>query len=263
MKKIIQEEFQRAFINKRFWIVLLLAAVSFTYGFSQVLEIYQKDSPIGMLTLWQLILSDGSYGFFAALMAGLPFADSLLTDRSHRFIDQILLRVRYRQYMTAKVLAVMCSGMVAVAGPVLILLVVCCLSFKPDPNFTALTLWGINDTVNLNIIEPGTGVVLSEPGFILFGLLMPALFGAVYALLGLGTSFVVRNPFVVLGAPFIVYSVGHFIIHTSMRLSWLGSTEAALLPSSFVSAGLQYLFITLIFIVCTLLWGHKDRMVLD
>lgn len=263
MKRIMQEEFQRAFLNKRFWIVLFLAAVSFAYGFSQVLEIYQKDSPIGAITLWQLILSNGFYGFFAALIAGLPFADSLLTDRRHHYIDQIMLRVRYRQYMTAKILAVMCSGMAAVAGPVLILLVVCGLSFHPDPDFASFTIWRINDTVNFNIINPGTGVVMSAPGLILLGLLLPALFGAVYALLGLGTSFVVRNPNVVLGTPFIVYSVGYFIIHTSMRLSWLGSSEAALLPSSLVSAVVQYLFITLIFFAILLLWGQKDRMVLD
>ena len=94
MKGILKEEFSRAFFNKRFWIVTLLAVISFTYGFTRVMEI-QPNNVLGAVMTWQNILRRGSYGFFAALMAGLPFADSLLLDRRHHFIDQILLRCRY------------------------------------------------------------------------------------------------------------------------------------------------------------------------
>ncbi len=263
MTGILREEFSRAFLNKRFWVVAFLAVISFTYGITRVMEV-QLTSPLGAISIWQAVLQRGSYGFFAALMAGLPFADSLLLDRHNHFIDQILLRCRYRQYLYAKVLANLCAGMAAVAGPALILLIGCCLFFPLDQQFVSEISFGISSVVNPNVIEPGSNLMLSLPGFVSLSLLMLALFGAVYVLLGLGSSFIIRNPFVVLGIPFICYSLGYFIIPTSVRLAWLGSTEAALLPSSgLLSSALQYLIAAFLFAVCLLLWGKKDRMLLD
>lgn len=263
MTGILREEFSRAFLNKRFWVVGLLAVISFTYGLTRVMEV-QSGSPLGAVTLWQEILQRGSYGFFAALMAGLPFADSLLLDRQHHFVEQILLRCRYRQYLYTKVLANLCSGMVAVAAPAMILLIGCRLFFPLNPQFVPEISFGISDILNPNSIEPGSNLVLSLPGFVCLCLLMLALFGAVYALLGLGSSLVIRNPFVVLGIPFICYSLGYFIIPTSIRLAWLGSTEAALLPSAgLLSPALQYLVVGIIFVACLVLWGRKDRTLLD
>ena len=124
--------------------------------------------------------------------------------------------------------------------------------------------FGINDVLNPNVIQPGSDLVLSLAGFVSLSMFMLALFGAVYALLGLGSSFVIRNPFIILGIPFIGYSLGYFIIPTSTKLGWLGSTEAALLPSSgLLSPVLQYLAIVILFAVCRLFWGQKDRMLLD
>jgi len=263
MSGILREEFSRAFVNKRFWLVALLAAISFTYGFTQVMGV-QPDSSLGAVTIWQEILRRGSYGFFAALMAGLPFADSLLLDRRHHFADQILLRSRYRDYLSAKIAAALCSGMAAVAVPALILLIGCCLFFPFDSQFVSEMSFSIGNVLNPNVIEPGSSLVLSLPGFVSLSLLMLALFGGAYALLGLGSSFIIRNPFVVLGIPFICYSLGYFIIPTSVRLAWLGSTEAALLPSSgLLSPALQYLAAAIFLGVCLLLWSRKDRILSD
>jgi hypothetical protein len=259
MTGILKEEFSRAFVNKRFWLVMLLAAISFTYGFMQVMQT-QFGSPLGAVTLWQEILRRGSYGFFAALMAGLPFADSPLIDRRHHFVDQILMRCRYHQYLYAKILASLCAGMAAVTAPALILLIGCCLFFPLDPQFVPEITFGLDAVLYPNVIEPASNLALSLPGYVSLSLLMLALFGAVYALLGLGSSFVIRNPFVVLGVPFICYSLGYFIIPTSIRLSWLVSTEAALLPSGvLLSPAVQYLLITLLFVACLVFWGQKVR----
>ncbi|MHC1773293.1 MAG: hypothetical protein AB9907_16480 [Flexilinea sp.] len=46
MSGILREEFYRAFVNKRFWLVAILAAISFTFGFRQVMGV-QPDSSIG------------------------------------------------------------------------------------------------------------------------------------------------------------------------------------------------------------------------
>ncbi len=263
MTGILKEEFSRAFRNKRFALVTLLAATSFAYGLTRVMS-FQTSSPLDAVTIWQLILQRGLYGFFAALMAGLPFADSLLQDRRHRFIDQILLRSRYRQYLSAKILTTVCAGMTAAAAPALILLIGCCLFFPIDAQRTMQTSFGFNSLVNPSVIDAGGALVLSLPGFVLLSLLMLALFGAVYALLGLGSSFLVRNPFIVLGIPFLGYSLGYFILPTSSRLAWLISTEAALLPSSILASPiLQYLAILTVFAACLLLWGKKERVLFN
>jgi hypothetical protein len=263
MNGILKEEFSRAFYNRRYALVALLAAISFTYGFSRVMS-FQASSPLDAVTIWQLILQRGSYGFFAALMAGLPFADSLLNDRRRRFIDQILLRSRFNQYLSAKILSTLCAGMTAVAAPALILLIGCCLFFPIDTQFTLQTTLGISNLLNPTVIESGSSLSLSLPGFVLLSLLMLALFGAVYALLGLGSSFLVRNPFIVLGIPFLGYSLGYFILPTSSRLAWLISTEAALLPSSILASPiLQYLAILTVFATCLLLWGKKERVLFN
>jgi hypothetical protein len=262
MTGLYKEEFSRAFSNKRFWVVAFLAMVSFTYGATRVIGV-QPDNPLDAVKTWQIILQRGSYGFFAALLAGLPFADSLLVDRRHHFIDQILLRSRYHQYLSAKILANLCAGSVAVAGPALMLLIGCCLFFPFDPQLVSVISFGIGDVLDPNVIEPTSNLVLSQPGFILLSLLMLALFGAAYALLGMGSSFIIRNPFIVLGFPFICYSLGYFIIPTSIRLAWLESTEAALLPSKgLFSPVFQYLAIFILFVVGLILWGRKDRMLL-
>lgn len=263
MNGILKEEFSRAFYNRRYALVALLAAISFTYGLSRVMY-FQVSSSLDAVTIWQLVLQRGSYGFFAVLMAGLPFADSLLHDRRHRFIDQILLRSRYRQYLSAKILATLCAGMTAVAAPALILLMGCCLFFPIDAQFTLQTTLGISNLLHPSVIEPGSSLSLALPGFVLLSLLMLALFGAVYALLGLGSSFLVRNPFIVLGIPFLGYSLGYFILPTSSRLAWLISTEAALLPSSTLASPiLQYLAILTVFAACLLLWGKKERVLFN
>jgi hypothetical protein len=226
---------------------------------------FQASSPLDAVTIWQLILQRGSYGFFAALMAGLPFADSLLQDRRRRFIDQILLRSRYSQYLSAKILATLCAGMAAVAIPALILLIVCCLLFPVDTQLTLQTSFGFNSLVSPSVVDAGGTLVLPLPGLVLLNLLMLALFGAGYALLGLGCSFIVRNPFVVLGFPFLCYSLGYYILPTSSRLAaWLVSTEAALLPSGvLITLIFQYLAICIVFTIAALLWGKKDQVLFN
>ncbi len=263
MNGMIREEFSRAFKNGRFGITALLAVLSFLYGFNRVTQI-QSGATLGAVMLWHQILLRGSYGFFAALMAGLPFADSFLQDSRHHYLNQVLMRSRYSQYIFAKFLATLVSGMAAVFFPALALLVVCCLVFPIDPQFSIGLPIGSFGPVDPTVIEPGSALELSSTFFILLSLTMLSLFGAVYSLVGLGSSYIVKNPFVVLGIPFIVYSLGFFILPTSARLSWLGSTEAALLPSvGLISPIIQYVSLIFIFLAALLIAGQKDRLLVN
>jgi hypothetical protein len=260
MKGMIREEFSRAFLNGRFGMVALLAALSFLYGFNRVITIDAGES-LGAVMLWKLMLLRGSYGFFAALMAGLPFADSLLQDTRHHYLNQIFMRCRYKEYLSAKLLATLVSGMAAVAIPALLLLVVCCLAFPMDTNFSVGLSTGVWGPVNPTVIEPGSTLELTAVPFVCLSLVMLALFGALYSLVGLSSSFIVKNTYVVLGIPFLLYSLGYFIIPISARLNWLGSTEAALLPSvGLISPAIQYLLLIVLFTAVLVFAGQKDRL---
>jgi hypothetical protein len=263
MRGILQEEFSRAFLNKRFVIVAFLAGLSIVYGTIHVLEI-QWDNPLGAVTIWQQILWRGSYGFFAALMVGLPFADSLLADRGHQYLTQILMRCTYKQYLWAKILANLCAGAAAVVLPMLLLLAGCCLAYPLTPyNFPTIPT-EIAKILHPNVFKPGAALVFSLPGYLSLCILMATLFGAAYATLGLGISLLVRNAYIVLGFPFICYSLGYYIIPTSKHLFWLGSTEAALLPvANLLSPFLQYLGIFILSTACWLAFGKKERLLFN
>lgn len=263
MAGVFRTELIRAFTNKRFILVFALAGISFMYGWSEVIQI-QQESTVGAIALWKNILWRGSYGFFGVVMAGLPYAGSLLTDRRHHFIDQVLMRSPFHQYLSAKIMAVSCSGAAAVCAPALVLLIVCCLVSPAGQGYIPDLSFGIMGLINPNVINPGATFVLPPAGFITLSLLMLLCFGGLYALLGLGSSFVIRSPYIVLGIPFIVYSLGYYIIPTSVRLAWLGSTEAALLPTTIlISPILQYLGLIILFVISRLLWGHKKQLLSD
>lgn len=264
MTGVLKEEFSRAFLNKRFGIVILLACISFAYGLSAVGQIQMDDQALGAVSLWLIILKQGYYGFFAALMAALPFADSLIIDRRHHFVDRILMRARYKHYLAAKICSNVCAGMLAVAGPALILLLICLSIFTGDGNYQFEIPLGVQEVLNPMVIEPASVLRMTAPTFVALTTAMLLAFGASYALLGLAASLVIRDPFVVLGAPFVCYSVGYYLIPTSRILQWLGSTEAALLPSvNLLSAVLQYLAMIIVLGLALWLWGYKEQMLLD
>ncbi len=264
MTGILGEEFSRAFVNKRFWMVGVLAVLSFAYGLGHTLQ-FQEDFPGDALSLWQAILVRGCYGFFAALMAGLPYADALLADRRHHYLAQILLRCRYHSYVWARILANLCAGAVAVAVPMLLLLLGCLLVLPLDVAFLQEIPYGVSAALGSDVIEPGAFLLPSLSGYVALSLGLGLAFGAGYASLGLAASLLVRSPFAALGAPFVVYSAGYYIIPTSAHLRWaLVSTEAALLPESGLFSPLaQYLGLALVVWVCWAAFGRRQTLLQD
>jgi hypothetical protein len=261
MGKLLRTELSRAFLNKRSGLIFLLAALSFTYGYSQVGPSL-ADAPLGALTIWQLILQRGYYGFFAALMAALPFSDSLSAEKKEGFLSQLLLRADYRQYLAAKFLAVAASGFAAVLIPAGLLLAVCGFSFSaglvqvPDVCFYL--------PLNRNLIPPDACRSLLPNSYMLLCLLFLGLFGYAYASLAMAASFHSKNAIVAFGAAMLVYSFGFYIIPTSIRLNWLVSTEAALIPTgNLLSPIVQYLTAGLLMGFNWLVFGKKERQVLS
>lgn len=262
MQNIFQEEFSRAFLNKRFFLVFLLAGISFTYGFFQMKNIV--SDPLGAITIWQEILQRGYYGFFACVMAVLPFADSLSVDKNERVINHFLLRTEYKKFMQAKILTVVLSGVAAVVMPAFILLVICILSYPANPVPIPTLSFSIGEIMSGNVISPGNILDLTSFGYWALCFLFLILFGASYAILAMGISLQTKNTLIVSGVPFLCYSFGYYFIPSSRRLNWLISTEAALIPQrNLLSAAVQIIGICLFFCISILLFGNKERQVLS
>lgn len=262
MYSIYREELSRAFLNKRFLLVFLLAGISFTYGFFQMKNII--GDPVGAITIWQEILKRGYYGFFACVMAVLPFADSLSIEKNERAINHFLLRTEYKKFIGAKFVAIVLSGLTAVVMPAIILLILCSLIYPANPVQIPNLSFSINEILPGSVIKPGNIWTLSSFGYLLICLLFLGLFGATYAILAMGISFQTRNPLVVFGIPFICYSFGYYFIPTSRHLSGLVSTEATLIPNgNLFPALIQYGLLCLCFCVSFLIFGKKERQVLS
>ena len=260
MKRILRVEFSRAFKNKMFWLVAILAAISFTYGANRVIS-NQDDALGGSLSIWHAILYQGSYGFFAALAAGLPYAASLLADREHNFIAAALMRSRWRDYFAAKILANFCAGMVAVVVPAGILMAICTFFFPGKEQLIPNISWGVSVIFSPGVVGPNNFITPSVFGYTLIGLAAPALFGGLYASFGMAVSLFVDNPFAAMGSPFVLYSLGYFVIFTSRNFNWFNSTEAALIVNdSLVLPVIQYLALAIFFTVCLLAFGKKERL---
>ncbi len=263
MQNIFLTELKRAFLNKRFMLVFILAGLSFAYGFFQI-HSSQEFSPVGAFTAWQEILYAGYYGFFAAATAVLPFADSLSRDKNEHILDSILVRTSYGRYLRAKTAAVLLSGAAAVLLPAVMLLGFCYLIYPAEPNHVLGIYFNFSEIYTRYLIQPGLHLNPSLGSYAALSLLFLGLFGAAYALLGMGISFLTRSSVIALGIPFMCYSFGYYGIPTSRHLNWMRSTEAVLTPEgNLLSPILQLSLIALFFLLSSRLFGKKEQQVLQ
>jgi hypothetical protein len=263
MNNIFHTELKRAFMNPRFILVFILAGVSFTYGYFQTNPL-QSQSPVGALTAWQVILFSGHYGFFATAIAALPFADSLSMDKRQHLLESVLTRTGYKRYLWAKTLAVALSGAAAVLLPAILMLGICYLIYPAEPVQISGNYFNFSEIFNSSLIQPGLSLNISAGVYTALCLLFPGLFGAAYALLGMGFSFLSRNSVVALGLPFMCYSFGYYFLPTSRHLNWMISTRALLIPEgNLFSPILQFTLIVAVFFVTLGCFGKKETQILQ
>jgi hypothetical protein len=218
MKGIIKEELDRAFRNPRFFIVLILALASFVIG-SYRLSVNLFSASDTMQPVNRLIanLYYGEFGFMAALLATLPFADSFLVDSDQGFLRMILQRVSYRKYQWTKILAVaLAGGLSLVLAEVILFLC----------GINRLSSWAAmsgsaDDVFYLGMPQgPLGGWYTVNPILYLLYLLGSAFcFGAVYALLGLAISGIIHNRYMVLAAPLVFVQVFSFLEERALHLT--------------------------------------------
>lgn len=208
MKGILKEELNRAFRNPRFLITFVLALAAFGIGAyrSPFLFNGQAMHPVNRLLL---NLHYGEFGFLAPLLATLPFADSFLDDLNQGFLRQIIQRVPFRKYRTAKIIAVALSGGVSL---VLAVLVVFSAGLVGATDWESRAYFSGYANPLTEPFGPLGSLYTAAPIFYLFYLLASAFgFGAVQALMGLAFSTIIHNRYVVLAAPLVLVQILDFL----------------------------------------------------
>ena len=229
MKKILNEELDRAFHNRRFFIILILALVIFIIGtYRSPVPAFSQDVRVHPVNRLMLNLYYGEFGFLAALLATLPFTDSFQEDYNQGFLRLIVQRVSFHKYLKAKVLIVALTGGISLLLTVLIVF-----------------LAGLSSPVNWNIISGSTSssFLLDIPqgplGFLytlnpflylLYLLVSVFGFGAGCALLGLAISTFIRNRYVILAAPLVFVQVLSFLEQRALHLTPALNPLYSLLP---------------------------------
>jgi hypothetical protein len=228
MKRIFNEELNRAFHNPRFLIIIVLALASFFIGnYRLPSPMSSPDVALHPVNRLILNLSYGEFGFLAALLTTLPFADSFLDDINQGFLRLIIQRTPYHKYLNAKVLVVGLTGGFSLLLAVLIIFLAG-LSKPGNWNTTQFFSGSANA-----IMPPGPfgSLYMVDPLFYLIYLLVSAFgFGVVYALMGLAISSVIHNRYITLAAPLVFVQLLNFLEERSLHLTPVLNPLNSLLP---------------------------------
>lgn len=204
---IYRSDMRRFFISWRFYVSLVVGLLFILRPFFEAYQVWERMSPVLLLSL-----PFGSSDFtpFAAIFCVLPFADSFCVDADSNFANSIVLRVGGRRYALQRCITVAISGAVVMGTIVLVTIMSCVFAAglpetAESADFMRNTIWA-----RMNVILTFNGTL-----FYAGRLLLAALFGALWALVGLAISTVLTNRYVTLVAPFILYQVLWYLLSES------------------------------------------------
>ena len=268
---MLKEEFRRAFFS---WSFLLAIAITFAAAIFGLLEYGPPVSPFSDPVKYPFINNafDGFiYGAYywvlpaiAPLIAVLPFAASLITDRSSGYVTFILSRTSFRKYITSKFFANLLAGGISISIPLLIMYGVINI-FYPR-GFPPVTAPGEARIGRIPYTLPGPMTYLYRTKtdlYVFFLIGLSFIFGATYASLGLALSLFLHNRYVALATPFILYQIGSFVMNMLGKAEW--STVMTLIPFSYKTTSWLTVFgelgaIFLISAVCLFKFAKKKRV---
>lgn len=264
MKGIVIEELSRAFRNRRLWIVLVVSTASLAVGVYRQGTILSPQ-PMNPVNLLMNVSFYTPFSLLAALLATLPFADSLLEDRNQGFLRYIALRTPYRMYLAAKVLAVGLVGGIVVSGSFLLMQALLILIGPVD--FSTHSFFS-NSTLVTNSPSGPLGWLYTTSPFAYLGFLLITTFafGGTYALLGLAVSALVHNRYIVLAAPLVFFQAFAYLEERSLRIPPAWNPTYTLFPfeaiEGFNLAHLvaQFVLLLLVTSACLLIFARRERM---
>ncbi|NMB88165.1 MAG: hypothetical protein GYA17_07380 [Chloroflexi bacterium] len=257
------EEFDRAVHNPRLWLAWWLSLVFLAYG---VIKIHSRQwVPAGysFADLWYFAYVGGYFPYILPLAAALPFADSLVVDQSEGFLPYLVMRSKYRHYLSAKFVVNGLVGALVLLVPLLGLYLFS--NLAAPRNIYPINVW------QPNISGRPYGVLMalfqSNPdGFIVLVSLLAASIGALYSNLGLAISLALPNRYLAWGAPCAVYLFADFVAQRTHLFGpqWSPIAAAAgsvyILNESIHSFLLNPLGVLVLTLGCILLFGQRKRI---
>lgn len=235
MKRVLVSELKRAFINPVMIAVICIEfVIVILYTAQEVLPVCYVSNPF----LYSMVYTgkvDGIRGAYYTwigfnhsqcrtilysilpLLAALPYGASLYNDEKRRYVENVLIRCKRREYYMSKFIAMFMSGGAVAAFPFLLSIIINAL-FLPFETIVPELFW-----ISLKNNEILADLFYNAPllyitvfiimTFVMYGCLNCLCFPA---------SYIFANGFVIMAVPFSIY-YGSFVV-----LSFLGNKSASL-----------------------------------
>lgn len=271
------KEFVRAIFSRRFAISLLIGLgllfIALTESYSldptpppleKFLESFDEELPPGAENLnpipplkewdyayynayeaWLRSVDWGFFPIFALLGATLPYADTLVQERTQKFARYVLLRTRHRRYLLTKFFVNGLVGGFAIALP--LALFFSFTSWKYARTLPPLSGTLLDSWLSCNIGTFLCDLYRSSPDqYIFWRILLAFIYGTVFATLGMSFSAFTSNRYVVLFSPFF------FELMLAYGLNFLGTPvfvpRYALAPTGILGTNALTIFSPLVLI---------------
>jgi len=197
MRRYIAGEFKRAIFSAPLVIALAVATIA---GLSQMLPALQNADPATGAYYPFARFHLSVLSLLAPLLATLPFSQSYAAERNSGFSKSVLQRLPERNYAISKLLVTALSGGLSLAIPLggvlawsLLRYPLVADAYNPPPQLFGHITAG------------------SQLEYMLLALVLAFLFGATFAVVGLASSVLFRNPFYAHVVPVILYVVPAFV----------------------------------------------------
>lgn len=199
---MVRTELKRAFCSPNFWVACGITLVLLAYGSSECLypsptaKLAHPDTWWTIPYAWWTVYWHAFWsvlGLFYPIVVMIPYVLSYRRDRDSGYRQLILLKTTRKAYLGAKVLAVACSAFMAMLLPSLCWIPICRLLGVTDPSCDR----------NINLIHFALSLYNGHPGwYLVMYAVHGAILGAVFAILGLGISAVIKNRYLAVLLPF-------------------------------------------------------------
>ncbi|MDY4251878.1 MULTISPECIES: hypothetical protein [unclassified Clostridium] len=245
MKYVLKEEFKRAFLNKKFILLVILGllihiyslfvwehgVIFFDYSAEDIVldaAIEGITKSINRYTFWYHGMD--IYIIIMPLLACIPYSASLCGDKESNFYTYIVTRTKKKDYFISKIFINGLIGGVILALPTLLF-------------YLLLTFIVPGPIIYFRVHPIGflSELFMSNPNlYILFTILIEFLFGFTYSTFALAISKFNVNKVFILLTPFIYWYVGTFIFE---RLKFFAISPASF--NAFMVRGFSNIYMIL------------------
>lgn len=244
--KFFQDDVERAFKTKGFWVAIVLLSIVFIHA------IRLNTNLDGSVSTYEIIsVAMGLSGFtpFAAIFPVLGYSVVFCEEYHSGYLKMITSRMSWKKYGIVRIISVGVSGGIIIAIPIMMVCIIgyiCGVHGMPQNGLYAGT--------HIQYLIENYGDAYLLIGKVILGFI----FGALWALVGLGISVWFCNRYVALIAPFILYEVMWILLYKVPYLNPIYMIRGDDLGSYFFS-GIMELIYTIVAIL--FVWAGLLRRV--